>query len=84
MFDKTIPTDSPINIEGLEGQNRKLYEHLQAGNTINFLQASDLGIRYLNSRISDLNKQGLQIHSRFIRIGYTKCKEYSINPFTDK
>ncbi|MEJ7740465.1 MAG: hypothetical protein WKF97_23865 [Chitinophagaceae bacterium] len=68
--------------DNLEAQNKRLYEHLLAGSTINFLQARDMGIGYLNSRISDLRKV-MTIHSRFIRINGIQCKEYSLAPFDE-
>lgn len=49
-------TSSPINIERLSGQNKRLYDYLAKGNKIHCLHPAkeELGIGYLNSRISDL------------------------------
>lgn len=83
QHDDIIPSDSPINQHSLETQNKRLYDHLASGYTINFLQAKQLGVSYLNSRISNLKESGIPIYSRFIRIGNTQCKEYSLQPFAD-
>jgi hypothetical protein len=47
------------------------------------MQAQEIGITALNSRISDLrNKSGIQIFDRFITLpGGSKVKEYSLNQF---
>lgn len=79
-----FPTDSPINTGKLTGQNKVVFEHLIAGKTINCIQAQDLFITALNSRISELrNKFGIKIYDRFVNIGTGKSlvKEYSINKF---
>lgn len=68
----TIPTGSPINQSSLQTQNKRLYERLASGHTINFQDAKELGIAYLNSRISDLRSNGVQV-CRFIRIRSTQC-----------
>lgn len=49
-------TPSPINVDRLSGQNRRLYDYLKAGNRIHcFSEARRLlRIGYLNSRVSDL------------------------------
>lgn len=78
-----IPTASPFNPDGVEAQNKRLYDYLQEGNTINFLQARDIGIGFLNSRIAELRKHQITIHSRYIRIQNIQCKEYSLRPFVD-
>jgi hypothetical protein len=80
----TFPTSSPINIERMKGQNKKLYDWLTAGNKIHCFHPamSTLGIGYLNSRISDLKKAGVCIESKFITIKDNgedvSVKEYSI------
>lgn len=74
------------NVERLKGQNRKLYDWLKAGNTIHVFHPAmrELGIGYLNSRISDLrNKCEVTIYSRDIVVNGTHVNEYSINPFKD-
>ena len=80
----TIPTGSPINAHSLQTQNKRLYDHLASGHTINFQDARGMGIPYLNSRISDLRADGVEIHSRFIHIRATKCKEHSLQPFVNE
>lgn len=80
----TIPSGSPINQESLETQNGRLLHHLQAGNTITFIDAMKMGINNLHSRIPELKAAGVPIYSRFIKMGRIDCKEYSINPFTNK
>jgi hypothetical protein len=83
-------TRSPINVDRLQGQNKRLYEYLKTGNTIHcFSQAKrDLQIGYLNSRISNLKDAGVEIFKRNIKVtdinGETvTVREYSLNPFTD-
>lgn len=68
-FDFTTP--SPINVERLSGQNRRLYDHLISGKRINCLspEMSTLRIGYLNSRISDLkNKYKVDIKCEYKQI----------------
>lgn len=82
-------TQSPINIEKLTGQNRRLYDWLAAGNTIHVFHIAkrNLQIGYLNSRISDLaNKHNVTIYKRMITHpdldgNPTDVKEYSMTPF---
>ncbi len=77
-----FPSDSPINTEKLGGQNKKVFEHLNEGKTINCIEAQSMFITALNSRISDLrNKFGIKIYDRFVSIGIgkTKVKEYSLS-----
>lgn len=49
-------TSSPINIERLGGQNKRLYDYLMQGNKIHCFHDAMrfLRIGYLNSRTSDL------------------------------
>lgn len=64
-------TATPINIDRIKGQNRRLYEYLAAGGKIHcFHQAMrDLRIGYLNSRCSDLiNKCQVAIQKRRIKV----------------
>lgn len=66
-----FPTDAPINIERISGQNKRLYEYLKAGNKITVFSEAvkRLKIGYLNSRISDLkNKFKLEIESKFTAV----------------
>lgn len=77
----------PGNVERLTGQNRRLYDWLATGQTISIFSPAmqDLGIGYLNSRISDLrNKCKVQIYDRMIEVNGTHCNEYSLNPFPEK
>lgn len=79
----TFTTKSPINIDKLSGQNRRLYDWLSSGKTIHCMHnaMSELKIGYLNSRISDLKKYGVEIYKRFISVDDTTVKEYSLKPF---
>lgn len=64
-------TSSPINIEKLSGQNRRLYDWLVSGNKIHCMDDAmrNLQIGYLNSRISDLtNKYKIPVKSEFIEV----------------
>jgi len=77
-------TNHPGNVERLTGQNRRLYDWLVSGKTIHIFNPAmqQLGIGYLNSRISDLrNKCNVQIYDRMIEVNGTYCNEYSIKPF---
>ncbi len=75
----SFPSDSPINTEKLGGQNKKVFDWLSSGKTINCIQAQDIFITALNSRISDLrNKFGIKIKDRFVHVGNGRSmvKEY--------
>ena len=73
---------SPINCEKLTGQNKALYQHLAAGNTITMFQAQSIGVGYLNSRVSDLrNKIGVHVYDRMINVNGVSVKEYSLKEF---
>jgi len=61
-----------------KAQNKKLLEFLLRGRSINFIQARSMGIAYLNSRLSDLRKQGVKIKAEWIKIGETHCKKYQL------
>jgi hypothetical protein len=85
-------TTSPINVERLSGQNKRLYDFLAAGNTIHCFHPAmkELGIGYLNSRSSDLRKvlieQGKDLFKRYIKVKDANgeevtVKEYSLSPF---
>lgn len=75
-----LQTSSPINIDKIKGQNKRLYEYLKSGNTINCMHPAmiELQIGYLNSRISDLVKNGIAIKKKFIKINDTNVVEYSL------
>ena len=77
------------NTERLSGQNKRLLEWLQAGNTIHCFHPIKfkLQIGYLNSRISDLIKAGVELHKRRISVSDingdpVSVVEYSLRPFT--
>lgn len=73
---------SPINKESLTGQNKKIFEWLEDGNTINCVLALRcLSVMHLHSRISDLRQTGVVIYDRFIKFGEIKVKEYSLKKF---
>lgn len=83
-------TASPINIEKLTSQNKRLYDFLLKGNRINCMSPDMyvLRIGYLNSRCSDLkNKYGIAIQSKFICVEFdgksTTVKEYWIEVKTE-
>lgn len=66
-----LTTDSPINVERLSGQNRRLLEWLMSGKRINCFHPAMrlLKIGYLNSRRSDLvNKYGIPVKDRYIEV----------------
>lgn len=62
---------SPLNVEKLKGQNKRLYNWLSEGNHINCMSEMmyKLRIGYLNSRISDLkNRHLVPIKNKLIAI----------------
>lgn len=64
-------TASPVNIERLKGQNKRLYDYLAAGNTIHCFHPAriELRIGYLNSRASDLiNLHHIPVKKRWINV----------------
>ena len=77
-------TITRINNQGLEAQRQLLLDHLRAGNTINFMQAMDLGITHLNTRIAELRSRGIQLYSRPMAYRNIKCQEYSLQPFRNQ
>lgn len=81
QIDIQFPTASPINQDSLVRQNELLHDHLMRGNTINFIQAREMGIAFLNSRISDLRASEVPVYFRWIKVNNTRCKEYSLQPF---
>jgi len=76
-------TASKINTEQLTGQNKTVYEIMHSGKTINCLEAQEIGITALNSRISDIrNRAGVKVYDRFITTtGGSKIKEYSLTKY---
>jgi hypothetical protein len=73
------PVNNQISIESLHPQSMRLLEHLQQGNSVNFVQAREMGITHLDRHIAELRRE-LTIHSRVIRMGNTRCLEYSLHP----
>jgi hypothetical protein len=76
-----LNNQSPVNAISIHKQNELLLAHLKAGNTINFLQARQMGIGFLNSRISDLIANDVAVFKRWIKVGKCSCKEYSLKPY---
>lgn len=71
----------PPKRKDLPPHNKALYEHLQAGNTVNFVTArSQLGITQLDKRIQEIRKFAT-VYGRSIRISNIACYEYSLRPF---
>ena len=79
----TIPSGSLIKQESLETLNGRLLSHLQAGNTITFIEAMKMGTGNLHSRIPELKAAGIPIYSRFIKVGRIDCRECSLLPFNN-
>jgi hypothetical protein len=81
---EVVPTSSPINIDKLRGQNRRLLEYLLAGNSIHCMSAekAQMGIGYLNSRIADLREflrfSEYKIVSKPHTVGDVHVKLYTI------
>ena len=87
MYDKTTTqaaTISRINQQSLDAQRQLLLDHLQAGNTINFMQAMDLGITHLNTRIAELRSRDITVYSRPMAYRNIKCQEYGLQPFINQ
>lgn len=76
-----LSSDFEINTDSIRGETHVLLNHLQAGNTIHFLQAREMGITLLDKRKVELSELFIPIYSRAIRIGGLQCKEYSLQPF---
>lgn len=81
-------TRSPINVDRLKGQNGRLLNWLQAGNTIHCFHPAkqEMQIGYLNSRIADLVHEGVEIFKRNIKVKdinneEVTVREYSLKPF---
>jgi hypothetical protein len=85
-------TFSIINVDRLNGQNRRLYDYLFEGNTIHCFHPAKkiLKIGYLNSRCADLvrqlREQGHDLYKRWIKVKDSEgnevtVREYSLKPF---
>ncbi len=63
-------TRSPINVERIKGQNKRLYDFLMTGASIHCFHPArqQLRIGYLNSRISDLVEENVPIEKRRIKV----------------
>lgn len=88
QLDIAFPTTSPINKKILSGQNRRLLDYLEQGNTIHCFHPAkrELKIGYLNSRASDLKKAGIILYKRRINVLNSEGEsvavtEYSLMPF---
>ncbi len=75
-----LPVTNQMNNNTPKAYNTNLYDHLQQGNAINFVQAKALGITQLDSHIAEIRKI-TNVYSRTVRINTVKCMEYSLNPF---
>lgn len=74
-------TSSPINVERIKGQNRRLYDYLVAGGKIHCFHRAmkELKIGYLNSRASDLiNKCQVAIKKQRIKVRDTEGNEVDV------
>ncbi len=86
MFDSkttTVPHTNPAPFDNMTVQDKRLIDHLRAGNTINFLEAGEMGITHLKTRIDDLRRNEIIVYERPIQIQNTRCSEYSLRPFTE-
>lgn len=92
MHQLDLFTTAPINANRLSGQNRRLFDYLEAGNTIHCFHPAvrELRIGYLNSRCADitrfLREHGRELYRRFIKVRDVNgepvaVREYSLNPF---
>lgn len=75
-----FPSSSPINTISLTGQNKLLYDYLLNGNIDMFI-AREIGIGFLNSRVSDLKKHKIEIYSKYIKKNNSTVKLYSLTEF---
>lgn len=89
QLEMSFESPSPINRERLGGQNKRLYDYLATGKTIHVFDPAkrQLQIGYLNTRISDLKKAGVEVYKRGIQVpdmdgNIVSVIEYSLNPFS--
>jgi len=76
----TGPPPPQISKEVPKAYNEALYDHLQQGNSINFIQARAMGITRLDTHIAEIRKI-TQVYSRDVRINALRYLEYSLHPF---
>jgi acid phosphatase class B len=74
------PQKSKFGNDIPKAYNRDLYDHLQQGNTINFIQARAMGISQLDTHIAEIRKI-TNVYSRNVRINSLRYMEYSLQPF---
>lgn len=79
-------TSAPINTEKFSRQNKIVADRLLSGKSINVIDAiNHYHIFHLHSRIAEVRKAfkraGIKIYSRYIKVGDTDCKEYSLEEF---
>jgi hypothetical protein len=75
-------TNSPINSESLGKQNKVIYEYLLTHDSINMTIGVQMGIYSFHSRLAELRKV-VQVYDKYIRVGNTTVKSYSLKPFED-
>ncbi len=75
-----IKTNSPVNQESIEAQTKRLVDHLERGKSIHFIQARQMGIGFLNSRMSEIRKTRA-VFEKWTKVGRVNCKLYSFKPF---
>src|SRR5689334_7101195 len=65
-----FPVHSPVNIKTLGKQNLRLFEYLLTGKHINIYSRAkqELGIGYLNSRISNIREAGYSVSRELITV----------------
>ena len=84
MIQRNNPFSDQAKPEPRKGKpkpyNEALYDHLQHGNTINFIQARTMGITQLDAQIAAIRKI-TNVYSRNVRINSLRYLEYSLHPF---
>lgn len=78
----SFETHSPINKEKLSKQNRKVFDYLSDGKTLDCFKAlTELNIMHLHSRLADVRKAGVIVYDRYVHREGNTFKEYSLKPF---
>lgn len=77
---KAMPARCRPHVKVLTSQRQRLIDHLKAGYSIHFVQAMQMDIPFLNDRIRELQRRGMAIQAKPIRIGRISCTEYSLRP----